>query len=226
MDAKKQPEKDIHHRSGLFLSIGFVASLMIVISAFEFKSSVPIPLFKMENVIIVEEPVLIPVTAIDIPSPPPKPTLVNPRVKPEKIPVKIIERIKAIKNDLQDNVFIPEYDFIPTPPEPVEDAPFIIVEEYASFPGGFKAFTNYILENLKYPSIARISQTEGRVYIKFIIEKDGSISNPKVAKGISEACDREALRVLKGSPKWNPGRQRGLPVRQIMTLPIIFKLKS
>jgi len=116
MDTKKHSGKDIHRRSGLFLSIGFVASLMIVISALEFKTSLPIPVFEMENVIIGEEPLLIPVTTTDIPPPPPTPTIVKPRVQPEKKPVKIIERIKAIKNAPENDIFFPEYDFIPTPP--------------------------------------------------------------------------------------------------------------
>ncbi|MFM7852616.1 MAG: TonB family protein [Flammeovirgaceae bacterium] len=101
---------------------------------------------------------------------------------------------------------------------------FIVVEEPATPVGGMASFYKYVGKNLRYPKLARRMGVEGKVFVQFIIEKDGSISNPIVFKGIGAGCDEEALRLIRESPKWNPGTQRGKPVRQRYTLPIIFKL--
>lgn len=95
-------------------------------------------------------------------------------------------------------------------------------EKTPEFPGGVSAFYLYLGNNLKYPEEARINKTTGRVVIGFIVEKDGSLSNFKLLKGIGSGCDEEAIRVLKASPKWQPGFQNGKLVRTAFTLPISF----
>ena len=103
---------------------------------------------------------------------------------------------------------------------------FIIVEEPARFPGGEKAFDEFLLTNLKYPADAQRLGVEGRVFIQFIVEKDGSISNSQVVKGIGAGCDEEALRVINAMPDWIPGKQRGTPIRQKMLQNIMFKFSD
>lgn len=103
---------------------------------------------------------------------------------------------------------------------------FTIVEETASFPGGTDEFYKYMGENLRYPKEAQENKKEGRVFVQFVVEKDGSITNLKVVKGIGGACDKEALRVLKNSPKWIPAMVNGEPVRQKLIQNIMFKLPS
>lgn len=103
---------------------------------------------------------------------------------------------------------------------------FTIVEKAASFPGGIDAFNQYLAENLKYPKEAQDNKKEGRVFVQFIVEKDGSLSDVHIVKGIGGACDKEAVRVLMNSPKWNPGEQRGQKVRQKLIQNILFKLPS
>jgi len=80
------------------------------------------------------------------------------------------------------------------------------------------------LNNIKYPEVARTSGITGTVYVQFVVEKDGSISDVKVVRGIGGGCDEEAVRVVKSMPRWKPGKQRGQPVRVYFTLPIEFKL--
>jgi protein TonB len=110
-------------------------------------------------------------------------------------------------------------------PEPVAEEIFTFVEEYPEFPGGEKALYEYIKNNIRYPEVARTSGITGTVYVQFVVEKDGSISDVKVLRGIGGGCDEEAVRVVKSMPKWKPGKQRGQPVRVYYTLPIDFKIK-
>lgn len=101
---------------------------------------------------------------------------------------------------------------------------FTYVEQSAEPVGGMAAFYKWLGNNLKYPPSARRMGLEGKVFVKFIIEPDGTISNVDVSKGFDGACDREAVRAISSMPKWKPGRQGGRPVRQAYTLPVVFKL--
>jgi TonB family protein len=105
-----------------------------------------------------------------------------------------------------------------------EDEVFTIVEEAANFPGGMEAWGKYLKENMKYPEQAQRLGVQGRVFVQFIIEKDGSLSNFEVLKGIGAGCDNEALKMMKESPDWIPGEHEGVPVRQKMIQNILFKL--
>lgn len=105
-----------------------------------------------------------------------------------------------------------------------DDAVFVVVEEQAMFPGGMEAMYAYIVKNLKYPELAKEKGIEGRVFITFIIEKDGSVSNVKILRGIGGGCDEAAMEMVKNMPKWKPAKQRGKPVRCQFNLPINFEL--
>lgn len=105
----------------------------------------------------------------------------------------------------------------------VEQA-FIAVEEMPEFPGGESALIAHIAKNTKYPGIARENNIEGRVFISFVVEKDGSISDAKVIRGIGGGCDEEALRVIKALPRFKPGKQNGRAVRVQYNVPVNFKL--
>jgi protein TonB len=109
--------------------------------------------------------------------------------------------------------------------EEIEDEMLIDVEVSAEPTGGYEAFYQYIKQELKYPSQAQRMSVQGKVYVQFIIERDGSLSDVKVLKGIGAGCDEEAVRVLSQSPSWQPGKQRGRPIRQRMVMPMVFKLQ-
>ena len=99
------------------------------------------------------------------------------------------------------------------------------VEEMPQFPGGETAMMEFVAKNIVYPEEARDKEISGRVFVKFVVEKDGSISEVKVAQGIGGGCDEEAVRVVKAMPKWKPGKQDGQPVRVSFTMPFTFKLQ-
>ena len=106
----------------------------------------------------------------------------------------------------------------------IEDEVFVVVEEDPEFPGGIEALYRYLASNIKYPEQAKAEKIQGHVYVTFIIEKDGSISNIKLLRDIGGGCGQEAVRVVQAMPKWKPARQRGKRVRAQYTLPINFKL--
>ena len=102
---------------------------------------------------------------------------------------------------------------------------YIIVDEPARFPGDIKAFYKYLSKKLKYPKNSQKQGIEGRVFVEFIVEKDGSISNARIIKGINRECNKEALRVIRNMPNWISGKQDGVPVRQKLIQNILFKFK-
>ena len=114
--------------------------------------------------------------------------------------------------------------FEEAPDEEVADEIFTVVEQQPTPDGGMAAFYKYVSKNLKYPAQARRMGIEGRVFVQFIVDKDGSITSVQSVKGIGAGCDQEAARVIRGAPKWKPGKQRGRPVKVRMILPITFKL--
>ena len=99
-----------------------------------------------------------------------------------------------------------------------------LVDEMPSFPGGLEELYKWIDNNVQYPAVARENGIEGRVILKFIVEKDGSLSDSTVIHSVHPMVDREALRLVGQMPKWNPGRRAGVPVRVRYCLPIKFKL--
>lgn len=115
-------------------------------------------------------------------------------------------------------------------PKPVEkpqpEKIFEAVEQPAEFPGGQAALMKWLSSNIRYPENAQQNGVQGRVIVKFVVEKDGSISNAQVVKGVDKDLDQEALRVVKRMPKWQPGKNNGQAVRAYFTLPVSFKLAN
>ena len=107
---------------------------------------------------------------------------------------------------------------------PDNDSVFQIVDQMPEFPGGMEAMMKFVASNVKYPEAAKDKNIEGRVFVSFVIEKDGSVSNVKVLRGIGGGCDEEAVRVVKSMPNWTPGKQKGEPVRVSFQMPFMFKL--
>lgn len=99
-----------------------------------------------------------------------------------------------------------------------------LVDEMPSFPGGLEELYKWIDNNVQYPAVARENGIEGRVILKFIVEKDGSLSDSTVIHSVHPMVDREALRLVGQMPKWNPGKRAGIPVRVRYCLPIKFKI--
>lgn len=101
---------------------------------------------------------------------------------------------------------------------------YSLADEQPTYPGGMSAFFKYIQSNMQYPEAAKAAGIEGRVFVEYVIEKDGSVSGAKVLKSLNGDCDKEALRLISSSEKWTPGKIDGKAVRVKMALPLNFKL--
>jgi len=224
IDKKKSPKADLERKKGLFLEIGMVLALAVTLLAFNWKSYEKTELTLMTRTVDNAEEEMVQVTQQEKPPPPPKP--------PQKTSViEIVEDDVDIEDDIEIDVEADQetevQDYVPVE-EPEEEESetqiFKVVETMPTFPGGAAARIKYLQSNLKYPTMARESGIQGKVFVTFVVEKDGSITDVKVLRGIGGGCDEEAVRVIKNMPKWNVGKQRGKPVRVQFNMPIVFKL--
>lgn len=103
------------------------------------------------------------------------------------------------------------------------DEVFAIVEVMPEFPGGMDSLMSFVAKNVNYPEEAQEKGISGRVMVKFVVEKDGSVNDVQVVRGVAPTIDAEAVRVVQAMPKWKPGMQKGEPVRVSYTLPLVFK---
>lgn len=222
MEAKKTEQADLTKKSGFFFSIGLLLTMALVVTAFDWKNyddSGLVDLGKSTNTF--EEMMEVPPTEQP---PPPAPVVQQPQI----VEVPDEEEIKEdlnIKFDVEvsEDVKMEPVIVVEAPAEEVDEI-FTVVEETAAPKGGMPAFYKYVGDKMKYPAQARRMGVEGRVFVEFVINKDGSISDVRSIKGIGAGCDEEAVRVVQTAPAWTPGKQRGKPVKQRMVLPIIFKL--
>jgi protein TonB len=113
----------------------------------------------------------------------------------------------------------------PVKPREEENKIFTVVEQMPSFPGGMGALMQYLSKNIKYPPFAEENNIQGRVICTFVVERDGSVSDIRIARSVDPSLDKEAIRVVSGMPRWIPGRQNGQMVRVKYTLPVTFRLQ-
>jgi protein TonB len=188
---------------------------------------------KLTDAVVLEAP------PIDKTAPPPPPVIPPPPVQqtikftpPKVVKDEEVEEPPPTQEETKDvtvsTVTQEGEKIIDLPPEPVADPDagkvFTVVEEMPSFPGGEEKLFEY-LAKIKYPSIARENGISGRVYVTFVVDKDGKIKDAKVLRGIGGGCDEEALRVVRAMPDWKPGRQNGRNVSVQYNLPVNFNLK-
>lgn len=106
------------------------------------------------------------------------------------------------------------------------DEIFTIVEESPEFPGGMDSLSAFISKNIEYPKKSRRKNSQGKVYVQFVVDKTGEVVNTKVLRGVDKYIDAEALRVVNKMPRWKPGKQRGEPVNVYFNLPLNFGLSN
>jgi periplasmic protein TonB len=228
MELKKSEKANLEKKKGLFLQIGMVTVLALLLIAFEWTTREvgTGSLGELADVIMEEE--IIPITRPEEIQPPPPPP-----------PPQVTETLEIVEDDvdIDDELFIDDVEARPdvriefrqmmVAEEEAEEAEiFFIVEDMPDFQGGGQdAFRRFIAENLRYPQIAAENGIQGRVFVQFVVNEDGSVSDAKVVRGVDPSLDREALRVVMSSPRWTPGRQRGQPVRVAFTFPINFVLQ-
>lgn len=228
MEAKKSQKADLEKRKGVFVEIGLVVILAAALVAFNIKSydQSEVQLVQREASTEVEEQVL---NTFEQETPPPP----EPEVPEVVTEVTVVDNEAKIENELgiidmsankAENVQVTHVE-VKQEEEVAEEEIFQVVEEQPEFPGGAAAMYKYLQENIQYPDAARNANLTGKVYVSFVVEKDGSISNAVVKRDIGGGCGAEAVRVVKSMPKWKPGKQRGKAVRSAFTLPVNFNLR-
>ena len=226
MEEKKSPKANLENKKLMFMQIGMIISLLIAWLAFEHKSydkrEIDESLLNRE-VVLDEEMVEITKQEEQKPQPVEQPQqttqleIVDDDVETEDLNI----NAEVEQNEVIEEYVAPEV----VEEEVVEQEIFQIVEEMPAFPGGEGKLMEYFAKNIKYPQIARETGIQGRVFIGFVVEPDGSVSNVKLLRGIGGGCDEEAMRVVKSMPKWKPGKQRGKAVRVSYQIPVFFKLQ-
>lgn len=228
MEAKKSEKVDLYKKKNLFRSLGLMISMMLVVMAFQWKTYDKVQVdLKVRDVNTFEQVFEIPPTQQP---PPPPPQMMQTQVVEVPNEEEIKDEIKVVLDiEVTDQTKVEQIVIqaqVPEPEQEESDRIFTIVEETASPKGGLAAFYQYVKENINYPPQAKRMGIQGRVFVEFVIAKDGSLTDVHIVKGIGAGCDEEAVRIVQAAPPWNPGKQRGKPVKQRYTLPIIFKMAS
>jgi periplasmic protein TonB len=225
MNNKKTPKADLEGIKSIFTQVGLVVALAFVFLAFEWKKydNSDNDWDQMQVIDIPEE--LTQITEQEKPKPKPKP-------KPQTTDLEIVEDDQEdddIKINIEDDMDDQVMDFVPVDDvvqAPVEAEIFTVVEEAPSFPGGDEKLYDFLRENMVYPQMARESGIQGIVYVTFVVEPNGTITNVRVLRDIGGGCGDESIRVVKAMPSWTPGKQRGKAVRVQFNLPVKFTLQG
>ena len=226
MEEKKSPKANLENKKLMFMQIGMIISLLIAWLAFEHKTYDKReidPSLLRQTEVVEEEMVEITKQEEQKPQPVEVPKQTTQlEIVQDDVEVEDIE----INAEVDQQEVIEEYVPVEVEEEEVQEQEiFQIVEEMPSYPGGEQKLMEFVAKNIKYPQIARETGIQGRVFVGFVVEPDGSVSNVKVLRGIGGGCDEEAMRVVKSMPKWKPGKQRGKAVRVSYMLPVNFKLQ-
>ncbi len=225
MEAKKTRRADLQNRRVLFMEIGLVIALLVVVGAFSWGQTEKKVEAMVDTVAPVEEEVIVNTEQEQR----------QPEVRPQVNQV-LSEFIDVVRNETQ---ITTEYNFddftedfvvdvpVAVEEEVVEDIPIYNAEEMPTFQGGgLNVFRDWVQKQLVYPRMAIENNIQGTVTLKFVIERDGSLSNIEELASPDRSLTEEATRVLKTSPKWEPGKQRNRPVRVFYTLPVQFRLEQ
>ena len=229
MEIKKSPSADLNNKKLLFVEIGFVIALLIVYGAFEYRSKEKKEaVLAAENTEIIEEEI-VPITQENTPPPPeiakvPVLSDINDIVEDD---ITVEDNILNLEDDA--NLGVEVMDYVSEVEEEVveeESIPFALVEKKPSFMGGdANTFSAWVNQHLEYPEVARENGVSGRVMLQFTVNPNGSVTDVKVLRGVDPALDKEAVRVISSSPKWEPGRQRDRAVKVTYTFPVVFQLR-
>jgi len=225
MRVLKNPKVNLENKRKIFYEIGLIVALILVFAAFEYRTydKYELPDYHKNGLFVIED---MAIRTVHKKPPPPPPVKRKPPI------IKIVDdseiddspdiEIDALTDETEENWDLPE---LAEDTEIVEIQPFVSVQQMPEFPGGLSGLYKYFRDNLRYPTRAKELGISGTVYIRFIVERDGSISNVEIYRGIGGGCDEEAVRIVNGMPQWEPGRQRGTAVRVLHTIPLKFTLR-
>ncbi|MCK5731045.1 MAG: TonB family protein [Draconibacterium sp.] len=229
MDLKKSTKADLESKRNTFLMVGLVVALGVTLMAFEWtsKQGKADSLGSIAAMEVDEE--IIPITRekeITPPPPPPPPKVVE-VLNIVEDDVEIEDELEIEDSEADDETIIDVAPVVVAEEEEEADAAevFFIVEDMPEFPGGDLALRKYIGNSVKYPIIAQENGIQGKVYVTFVVGKDGKVYNAAIARGVDPSLNKEALRVVNSLPPWKPGKQRGKAVNVSYTVPINFVLQ-
>ena len=227
MEIKKSPKANLENKKTLFREIGLIAALLLVLGLFEWTTHDKETATLVTGPSVAIEDEQAPITQE---TPPPPPEQIREPVMTEEL--QIVENDVKVETDFISNDDSDQKKpYVEAKPveeevEVEEEIPFAIIEEKPTFQGkDANAFTKWVYDNIDYPEIAKENGISGRVTVQFTIDKDGSVKDVKVLRGVDSSLDKEAVRVIQKSPKWSPGKQRGKPAKVKYTFPIIFQLR-
>ncbi|WP_291527771.1 energy transducer TonB [Bacteroides sp. UBA939] len=228
MEIKKTPKADLENKKSTWMLVGYVVVLAFMFIAFEWtKRDIKIDTSQALSDLVFEEE-MVPITEQEEKVIPPPP-----EIAPIAETLEIVEDDADVEETViassEETGAAVEIKYVPVAvveEEPEEQTIFEVVEEMPEFPnGGMAGLMQFLSKNIKYPTIAQENGTQGRVTVQFVVNKDGSIVDAKVLRGVDPYLDKEALRVIGTMPKWKPGMQRGKPVRVKYTVPVMFRLQ-
>lgn len=227
MQVKKSQKASLEDKKIIYVLMGFVFVLSVCYVAFEWIEKEVTKYEVADTDFLFEEEVEIQQTSQQETTPPPPPPAVQ-----EVEVLNVVEddvETESIEINTEDEK---DVEVVIAPPveapveEEEEEVVFVVVETMPEFPGGQQALFKYLSENVKYPVIAQENGIQGRVICQFVVNKDGAIVDVEVVRsGGDPSLDKEAVRVIKSMPKWNPGKQRGKAVRVKYTVPVNFRLQ-
>lgn len=227
MEIKKSPKVDLERKRSFGLLIGFAVSSLLLLAAFQWSipKTVLIPkkttaLTEEDNMpITVQQQEALPVGEKTQKLPLPLPSTDNYAKVEAAVDNSYVEETQTVVISSHYSV-----QFV-QPEEPQREASIQMTEQLPEFPGGQAALLTFLRRNVNYPISAQESGIQGRVIVQFVVNKDGTVSDPVVLRSVSSVLDREAVRVIMSMPRWRPGMQGGRPVRATYALPVSFKLK-
>ena len=229
MEIKKTPKADLENKKSTWLLVGYVIVLAFMFIAFEWtKRDIKIDTSQAITDLVFEEEI-IPITEQPEQAAPPPPPAAPPIAETLTIvedDADVEEPTIATSEETNQAVEIKYVPVAVEEEEPEEQTIFEVVEQMPEFPnGGMAGLMQYLSKNIKYPTIAQENGTQGRVTVQFVVNRDGSIVDAKVLRGVDPYLDKEAIRVISSMPKWKPGMQRGKAVRVKYTVPVMFRLQ-
>ena len=228
MEVKKSPKADLEGKKTSNLLIGAILTLSVLFIGFEWsdRDKKVTTDTGIETLVFEEE--IIPITEQEQPKqapPPPEAPKVEEVLEIMDNDSEVEESTIQASDDTQAAVEV-KYTPVEVEEEEVEEQQILqVVEEMPEFPGGMGECMKFLSKNIKYPTISQENGVQGRVIVQFVVNRDGSIVDPVVVRGVDPYLDKEALRVVVQMPKWKPGKQRGKEVRVKYTLPVMFRVQ-
>ena len=228
MSTKKSDHANLENKKGIFFQLGILIALSLVLISFEWtRGGININEYEESNWDAYEDATI-------------PPTFHSPPEPPKPPPPKVVEILKLVEDsydietelelegfEIKEQDGIELIDFGDDPDVIEEEHIFHTVQNMPSFMGkGQDGFRLWVSQNVKYPEVAAENGISGTVYVSFVVEPDGSVSNVKLVRGVDPALDQEAVKVIKSSPIWEPGMQRDMAVRVEFTFAIKFKLNN